>query len=150
MDSRPPCSPVHRIFQAGILEWVAIPFSRGSSRARDQTQVSRTAGGFFTIWAAMETPKVINDTFKCALKKNHSGCCDNMVHSPQPSILRATSTVQSSNAEIVISGHNFLFSQCYSRHLRAPVLLSHGDLQWLSHPAGSTLARPLSFTLLPF
>ena len=39
---------VHGILQARILEWVAFPFSRGSSQPRDQTQVSRTAGGFFT------------------------------------------------------------------------------------------------------
>ena len=37
------------ILQARILEWVAMPFSRGSSQPRDQTQVSCTAGGLFTI-----------------------------------------------------------------------------------------------------
>ena len=37
---------VHGILQARILEWVAFPFSRGSSQPRDWTQVSRTAGGF--------------------------------------------------------------------------------------------------------
>ena len=46
------CNPmdytVHGILQARILEWVAFPFSRGSSQFRDQTQVSRIAGGFFT------------------------------------------------------------------------------------------------------
>ena len=46
------CDPkddrVHGILQARILEWVAFPFSRGSSEPRDQTQVSRIAGGFFT------------------------------------------------------------------------------------------------------
>ena len=46
------CDPmdytVHGILQARILEWVAFPFSRGSSQPRDQTQVSRTAGRFFT------------------------------------------------------------------------------------------------------
>ena len=46
------CDPVdytvHGILQARILEWVAYPFSRGSSQPRDQTQVSRIAGGFFT------------------------------------------------------------------------------------------------------
>ena len=41
VDCSPPCSSVHRIFQARVLEWVAISFSRGSSRPRDQTQVSR-------------------------------------------------------------------------------------------------------------
>ena len=39
------------ILQAWILEWVAVPSSRGSSQASDQTQVSSTAGIFFTIWA---------------------------------------------------------------------------------------------------
>ena len=34
--------------QARILEWVAVPSSRGSSQPRDQTQVSRIAGSFFT------------------------------------------------------------------------------------------------------
>ena len=36
------------ILHARILEWIAIPFSRGSSQCRDGTQVSRIAGGFFT------------------------------------------------------------------------------------------------------
>ena len=40
--------------QAGILEWVAIPFSRGSSQPRDLTQVSHIAGRFFTLWATRE------------------------------------------------------------------------------------------------
>ena len=39
------------ILQARILEWVAIPFFRGSSQPRDGTQVSRIAGEFFTSWA---------------------------------------------------------------------------------------------------
>ena len=42
------------ILQARLLEWVAMPSSRGSSQPRDPTQVSRTAGRFFTIWATGE------------------------------------------------------------------------------------------------
>ena len=49
MDCSPPGSSVHGILQARILEWVAIPSSRGSSQLRDQTQASRIAGGFFTL-----------------------------------------------------------------------------------------------------
>ena len=45
---------VHRILQAGVLEWVAFPFSRGSSQPSDQTQVSRSAGRFFPSWATRE------------------------------------------------------------------------------------------------
>ena len=48
---------VHEILQARILEWVAMPFSRGSSQPRDQTQVSRIAGRFFTSWATREAQK---------------------------------------------------------------------------------------------
>ena len=50
MDCSPPGSPVHGILQARVLEWVAFPFSRGSSQFRDWTQVSRIAGRFFTSW----------------------------------------------------------------------------------------------------
>ena len=42
-------SSVHGILQARILEWVAIPFSKGSSRPRGQTRVSCMVGRFFTI-----------------------------------------------------------------------------------------------------
>ena len=45
---------VHGIFQARILEWIAMPSSRGSSQPRDQTQVSRIAGRFFTSWDTRE------------------------------------------------------------------------------------------------
>ena len=48
---------VHGILQARILEWVAFPFSRGSSQARDQTQVSHIAGGFFPSWATGKPSK---------------------------------------------------------------------------------------------
>ena len=54
MDSNLPDSCVHGILQARILEWVAVPFSRGSSQPRDQTQVFRIAGRFFTVWAIRE------------------------------------------------------------------------------------------------
>ena len=47
MDCSPPDSSVHGIFQARILEWVAMPSSMGSQPI-DRTPVSCTAGGFFT------------------------------------------------------------------------------------------------------
>ena len=40
---------VHGILQAGILEWVAMSFSRGSSQPRDLTQLSCIVGRFFTV-----------------------------------------------------------------------------------------------------
>ena len=54
MDCSPPGSSVHGILQARILEWVAISFSRGSSRPRDRTQVSCIAGKCFNLWATRE------------------------------------------------------------------------------------------------
>ena len=50
MNYSPPGSSALGIFQESILEWVAIPFSRGSSQTMDRTQVSCIAGRFFTIW----------------------------------------------------------------------------------------------------
>ena len=56
-----PCNPMDcclpgssGILQARILEWIVIPFSRGSSWPRDWTRVSCTTGRFFTVWATRE------------------------------------------------------------------------------------------------
>ena len=54
MDCSLPGSSIHGILQARILEWVAIPFYRGSSQPRDGTWVSCIAGRFFTTWATRE------------------------------------------------------------------------------------------------
>ena len=66
MDCSPPAgSSVHGILQARIMEWVARPFSRGSSQARDPTWVSCrycTAGGFFTT-EPLKKPRVLNDVY---------------------------------------------------------------------------------------
>ena len=53
-DCSPPGPSVHGILQARILEWVAIPFSKGHSWLRDRIQVSCTAGRLLTIWATRE------------------------------------------------------------------------------------------------
>ena len=45
---------IHRILQTRILEWVAFPFSRGSSQLRDWTLDSCIAGRLFTSWATRE------------------------------------------------------------------------------------------------
>ena len=52
-----PGSSVHGISQARILEWLAISFSRWSSRPKDRTWVSCIAGRFFMIWATGEAPR---------------------------------------------------------------------------------------------
>ena len=56
MDYSPPGSSVHRILQARILEWVAMPSSRGSSWPKDQIHascISSIAVRFFTHWAKL-------------------------------------------------------------------------------------------------
>ena len=54
LDCSPPGTSIHEILQARILHWVAISFSRGSSRPRDWTQVSGIAGRHFNFWATKE------------------------------------------------------------------------------------------------
>ena len=70
MDCSPPGSSVHGVLQAKILEWAAVPFSRGSSWPRDQTQVSCTECRFFTIWDTGGAPS--KNLFQVAL--GSSGC----------------------------------------------------------------------------
>ena len=60
MDCSPPGPSVHGILQARVLEWVAMPSSRGSFQLRDQTQVSQNAGGFFIVWATREAQEYWN------------------------------------------------------------------------------------------
>ena len=57
MDYSLPVSSIHGIFQARILEWVAISSSRRSSRPRDWTRVSHIVGRCFTVWATREARK---------------------------------------------------------------------------------------------
>ena len=63
--SRSPGFSVHGILQARILEWVAIPFPRGSSQPRHGTWVSHTADRFFTFWATREIHSLLE---KCESK----------------------------------------------------------------------------------
>src|SRR5574337_493665 len=71
MDCSPTGSSVHGISQARILEWVAISFSRGSSRPKDQTQVSYIAGKLFTDLATWRI--YCNYFFKWCTYESESG-----------------------------------------------------------------------------
>ena len=82
---------VHRIFQARIPEWVAMPFSRGSSWPSDQSQVSRIAGGFFTIWATRVDLDIITHLLKS---------CKNSVRNP----------IYSPDSQIIYILHHLSFS----------------------------------------
>ena len=87
----PPGSSVHEILQGRILEWAAMPSSRGSSRLRERTQVSCSGGGFFTIWVTM-----CHYIYAAAAAKSLQSCptlCDPIDGSPPgspvPGILQA-------------------------------------------------------------
>ena len=63
MDYSLPGSSIHGIFQASILEWVAISSSRRSSWPRDWTQVSRIVGRCFIVWSTREVNEAEVDAF---------------------------------------------------------------------------------------
>ena len=73
MDCSLPGPSVHGIFQARVLEWVAISFSRGSSQHRDRTRVSHIAGRCFTIWATREAQRTFRAEETVCAK---TGRCD--------------------------------------------------------------------------
>ena len=61
-----------------ILEWVAYPFSKGSSPPRNWTRVSCIAGRFFTSWATRETPMRHSVQFSSVQSLSHVWLCDPM------------------------------------------------------------------------
>ena len=86
MRCSPPGSSIHGIFQARVLEWVAISFSRGSSWFGDRTWVSRIAGRRFIIWATRESLNMytiickIDSQWEFAiwLRELNPGLCDKL------------------------------------------------------------------------
>ena len=74
MDCSLPGSSVYEIFQARVLEWVAISFSRGSFQPRDRTQVSHNAGRCFNLWATREAvfPTFFNFNLNLAIRSSWS------------------------------------------------------------------------------
>ena len=86
MDYSLPGSSIHGILQAKILQWLAIPFSRGSSRCRDGTQVSCVAGRFFIIWVTREAQPLKQPGITLAHSRylkngNYSECYSHLITS---------------------------------------------------------------------
>ena len=92
MDCSLPGSSVHGIFQARVLEWGAIDFSRGSSQPRDQTQVSHTAGRRFTVWASREA---YIDVYKFTLVFSTRGAVSQPVMHPNQGAMLQVSLLTS-------------------------------------------------------
>ena len=99
MDCSPPGSSVHGILQARLLEWVAMPFSRGSSQFKDWTCVPCIAGWFFTsepLRKAISHAHTWLNSLAAAAAKSLQSCptlCDptdgSPPGSPVPGILQA-------------------------------------------------------------
>ena len=102
MNSSQPGSSVHGILQARILEWVAI-FFRGSSRPRDQTQVSCIVGRRFTFRATREVTVT-----KILLKLQHNNVCSFLVQSLSHVQLFATSWTAAHQASLSITNSRSL------------------------------------------
>ena len=112
----------HGILQARILEWVAFPFSRGSSQPRDQTEVSCIADGFSTSWTTREaqlyiyssriqTPRMCVLRYTQPRSQPYSATC----RSPQATAAYKASTRAASSDWIV---------------LPTPIFPFHTDLSW--------------------
>ena len=120
MDCILPGSSVHGIFQARVLEWVAISFSRGSSRPRYQTQISYTSGRRFTIWATREASMLRH---RCDSSDNYGGGLVDFKES-----LRTTL-----NYPDVTENFN-LFSERWSIKLTFSLVLLFGESNFLNGP----------------
>ena len=79
MDCSLSGSSVHGIFQARVLEWIAISFSKGSSQPRNWTRVSRFAGRRFTVWATREASTSVS-----FLSKTHNNASLGKKHQTNP------------------------------------------------------------------
>ena len=77
MDCSLPGFSVHGIFQAIVLEWIAISFSRRSSQPRDRTRVSCIVDRRFTVWATREVNVICIPIFLLYEKMICSICCLN-------------------------------------------------------------------------
>ena len=77
MDCNWAGSSVHGVLQARILEWVAISFSRESFPARNWTQISFTAGRFFTVWATRKAQRKVSVQFS-SVAQSCPTLCDPM------------------------------------------------------------------------
>ena len=124
---------VHGILQAKILEWVAFPFSKGSSQPRNQTRVSCIAGGFFTSWVIREAPKVVKYVVNhyifniCTSLYIHRDFCNQAAHT-KGAILINLSDLGSSHGmeatkETACMWHTFLVKQV--------IWDEHEDSKWL-------------------
>ena len=142
MDCSPPGSSVHGILQARILEWVVIPFSRGSSWPRDWTLVSCIAGRVFTIWAAREAQHML----KCRIiKKKEYLCIYKLCCTPETNI-----TLEISYIVCVLVAQSCLTlcdpMDCSPSGSSVPGMLQARILEWVVIPFSRGSSWPRDWT----
>ena len=111
MNCSLPGSSVHGIPQAGILELVVIPLSRGSSWPRDQTWVSCIAGRFFTVWVTRDIQKSEESDQSAATLY-----CMAISATPVPSSFRNPSFLSPRSLHQLLSGE-WAQRELFTRHL---------------------------------
>ena len=117
---------VHGILQARILEWVAIPFSRGSSQPRDQTQVSCIAGGSFTSWAIREAHLSSEVHIISTVYSTPQFCCPERVQTFTCTKLNSLCPSQNHTSSLTFSGNgNSIFPISQTKNLAS--VLSHNS-----------------------
>ena len=108
------CDPMdytfHGILQDRILEWVAVPFSKGSSQPRDRTLVSSIAGRFFTSWATREAQRGRIDAFEM-------WCCRRLLRVPWTVRRSNQSILQEIKPDYSLEGLMLKLKLQYSGHL---------------------------------
>ena len=143
MDCSPPGSFARGISQARILKWTVMLFSRGSSRPRDWTQVSRIVGRHFTLWTTREALEI--GAWRGAaknynLKLQHRNSCSSEL------LLLFSHSVMSKSLRPHGLQHTSLLCPSPSPGVRSN---SHPSSQWC-HPTISSSVVPFSSCLLPF
>ena len=113
-----PGSSVCELYQARVLEWVAISFSRASSQLGDRTQVSRIKGRHFTLWATREAHRDVDVRFLLPgasdFESNSSvqSCptlCDPMDHQASLSFTNSQSLLRLMSIESVMPSNHLIF-----------------------------------------
>ena len=113
MDCSLSGSSVHGILQARILERVAIPFSRRSSRPKDWTQFSCIAGAFFTILATREA--LLNPGLVARIHNPFIQCCSSLMHASQNLTARKCWITETSPGRSKVQGTCHGLCMCWKK-----------------------------------
>ena len=132
------------ILQAKILEWVAMPSSRGSSQPRDQTQVSHIAGGFFTIWATREAKiweELIPILLKIVPKIKEEGTLPNsfyntLIPKPDKTLQEKKTTHQYLLSTLIQKPLTKYYQIAFSSIVKCIIVIHHDQVEFIPEMQG--------------